>query len=160
MNTDHEKYMREALKEARRAEAEGEIPIGAVVVCEGRIIARAHNQTETLHDPTAHAEMLHRRQIPARMHSLRHSRAVSDVRRRHGLDSGRGSGLRCGRPQARLHPFFPVPAASEDKGLQRNTGGRVRCCHDRFFQEDKKIGQWIWNFCSTSATSACSSAPS
>ena len=50
--------MREALKEARRAEAEGEIPIGAVVVCEGRIIARAHNQTETLHDPTAHAEML------------------------------------------------------------------------------------------------------
>ena len=38
--------MREALKEARRAEAEGEIPIGAVVVCEGRIIARAHNQTE------------------------------------------------------------------------------------------------------------------
>ena len=58
MNTEHEKYMREALKEARRAEAEGEIPIGAVVVCEGRIIARAHNQTETLHDPTAHAEML------------------------------------------------------------------------------------------------------
>ena len=50
MNTDHEKYMREALKEARRAEAEGEIPIGAVVV--------SHNQTETLHDPTAHAEML------------------------------------------------------------------------------------------------------
>ena len=48
MNTDHEKYMREALKEARRAESEGEIPIGAVVVCEGRIIARAHNQTETL----------------------------------------------------------------------------------------------------------------
>ena len=47
--------MREALKEARRAESEGEIPIGAVVVCEGRIIARAHNQTETLHDPTAHA---------------------------------------------------------------------------------------------------------
>ena len=58
MNTDHEKYMREALKEARRAWDEGEIPIGAVVVCEGRIIARAHNQTETLHDPTAHAEML------------------------------------------------------------------------------------------------------
>ena len=42
MNTDHEKYMREALKEARRAWDEGEIPIGAVVVCEGRIIARAH----------------------------------------------------------------------------------------------------------------------
>lgn len=58
MNTEHEKYIREALKEARKAEGEGEIPIGAVVVCGGRIIARAHNQTETLHDPTAHAEML------------------------------------------------------------------------------------------------------
>lgn len=53
-----EKFMREALKEAHKAESEGEIPIGAVVVCEGRIIARAHNLTETLHDPTAHAEML------------------------------------------------------------------------------------------------------
>lgn len=50
--------MTEALKEAQKAETEGEIPIGAVVVCEGRIIARAHNLTETLHDPTAHAEML------------------------------------------------------------------------------------------------------
>lgn len=58
MSTDQEKYMREAMREARKAEAEGEIPIGAVIVCEGRIIARAHNQTETLHDPTAHAEML------------------------------------------------------------------------------------------------------
>ena len=58
MSTEHEKYMREALREARKAESEGEIPIGAVVVCEGRVIARAHNQTETLHDPTAHAEML------------------------------------------------------------------------------------------------------
>lgn len=57
--TQHDgRFMAEALKEARKAEAEGEIPIGAVVVCEGRIIARAHNQTETLHDPTAHAEML------------------------------------------------------------------------------------------------------
>lgn len=57
LNSD-EKFMREALKEAHKAENEGEIPIGAVVICEGRIIARAHNLTETLHDPTAHAEML------------------------------------------------------------------------------------------------------
>lgn len=56
--SDNESYMREALKEAYRAESEGEIPIGAIVVCEGKIIARAHNLTETLHDPTAHAEML------------------------------------------------------------------------------------------------------
>lgn len=53
-----EQFMRQALLEARKAEAQGEIPIGAVIVCEGKIIARAHNLTETLHDPTAHAEML------------------------------------------------------------------------------------------------------
>lgn len=50
-------YMRKALAEAEQAEREGEIPIGAVVVCRGRVIARTHNLTETLHDVTAHAEM-------------------------------------------------------------------------------------------------------
>ena len=49
--------MREALKEARAALDEGEIPIGAVVVCRDRVIGRGHNLTETLHDVTAHAEM-------------------------------------------------------------------------------------------------------
>ncbi len=51
------RYMREALREARQALAKDEIPIGAVVVCRDRIIARGHNLTETLHDVTAHAEM-------------------------------------------------------------------------------------------------------
>lgn len=50
-------YMKQALEEARKALDEGEIPIGAVVVCKGRIIARAHNLTERLTDVTAHAEM-------------------------------------------------------------------------------------------------------
>lgn len=50
--------MREALREAQAAAAEGEIPIGAVIECRGRIIARGHNMTERLHDPTAHAEMI------------------------------------------------------------------------------------------------------
>lgn len=49
--------MRKALAEAQQAFEEGEIPIGAVIVCQDRIIARAHNLTETLHDVTAHAEM-------------------------------------------------------------------------------------------------------
>ena len=53
-----EYFMREALKLAERAEEEGEIPVGAVVVAGKRIIARAYNQTEKLNDPTAHAEML------------------------------------------------------------------------------------------------------
>lgn len=53
-----EDFMRQALQEAHKAFDEDEIPVGAVVVCQGRIIARAHNQTETLTDVTAHAEML------------------------------------------------------------------------------------------------------
>ena len=52
-----EKFMRMALNEARKALDEEEVPIGAVVVTEGRIIGRGHNLVETLHDPTAHAEM-------------------------------------------------------------------------------------------------------
>ena len=53
-----EYFMREALKEAQKAFDIDEIPVGAVVVCQNRIIARAHNQTEKLTDATAHAEML------------------------------------------------------------------------------------------------------
>ncbi|MCR5570826.1 MAG: nucleoside deaminase [Bacteroidales bacterium] len=52
------KYMREALAEARIAADEGEVPVGAVVVARGRVIARGHNMTERLADPTAHAEMI------------------------------------------------------------------------------------------------------
>ena len=50
-------YMQRALDEARQAFREGEIPIGAVIVCKDRILSRAHNLTETLCDVTAHAEM-------------------------------------------------------------------------------------------------------
>ena len=57
MNLTDEQAMREALREAQAAAAEGEVPIGGVVVCGGRIIARAHNSTERLTDVTAHAEM-------------------------------------------------------------------------------------------------------
>lgn len=53
-----EYFMREALKEASKAFEIGEVPVGAVVVCKNRILARAHNQTEKLTDATAHAEML------------------------------------------------------------------------------------------------------
>lgn len=52
-----ERFMREAISEARKALAQDEIPIGAVVVANGMIIGRGHNLTETLHDVTAHAEM-------------------------------------------------------------------------------------------------------
>lgn len=54
----HEYFMNEALKQAKIAFEEGEIPVGAVIVSKNRIIARAYNQTERLSDVTAHAEML------------------------------------------------------------------------------------------------------
>lgn len=54
---DDEHFMRAALKEAQYAYDAGEVPVGAVVVCRGQIIARAHNYTERLNDFTAHAEM-------------------------------------------------------------------------------------------------------
>jgi len=53
-----ERFMRMALREAEAAAVEGEVPVGAVIVKEGRILGRAHNQREILSDPTAHAEMI------------------------------------------------------------------------------------------------------
>ncbi|MDO4573868.1 MAG: tRNA adenosine(34) deaminase TadA [Planctomycetia bacterium] len=67
----HEHYMREALQEAEYAFREDEVPIGAVVVHRGRVIARAHNQREQLKDPTAHAEMLAITQAAASLNSWR-----------------------------------------------------------------------------------------
>ena len=57
MEKNDEFFMKEALKEAEKAFAADEVPVGAVVVVNGRIISRAHNLTERLNDPTAHAEM-------------------------------------------------------------------------------------------------------
>jgi tRNA(adenine34) deaminase len=54
----HERWITEAMKEARIAGDKGEVPVGAVVVVGGQIIGKGHNQVESLHDPTAHAEIL------------------------------------------------------------------------------------------------------
>ncbi len=56
--TLHQHYMRLALKQAERALEAGEIPVGAIIVYDNRIVGKAHNQCEMLHDPTAHAEMI------------------------------------------------------------------------------------------------------
>lgn len=55
---NHERYMQEALKQAQIAYEKGEVPVGAIVVANNKIIARTHNQVELLNDPTAHAEIL------------------------------------------------------------------------------------------------------
>ena len=68
---DHERYMRAALQEAEQAAAEGEVPVGAVIVHGGEILARTHNRREQLHDPTAHAEILAIREAAEKLGSRR-----------------------------------------------------------------------------------------
>lgn len=63
----HEQHMRLALEQAHRALEAGEVPVGAVVVCGGEVIASAHNEREALCDPTAHAEVLALRRAAARL---------------------------------------------------------------------------------------------
>ena len=69
--SDDERLMDLALREAARAREEDEVPIGCVIVHAGRVIGRAHNQRETLHDPTAHAEMIAITQAAATLESWR-----------------------------------------------------------------------------------------
>lgn len=57
-DADPERWMRQALREAEDAASEGEVPVGCVIVLEGRVVGRGHNRVESLQDPTAHAEML------------------------------------------------------------------------------------------------------
>lgn len=71
MKEEAERNMRAALREARRARDEGEVPVGAVVVQEGKIIARAHNRPVHLHDPSAHAEILALRRAGRRVENYR-----------------------------------------------------------------------------------------
>ncbi|MFM8952972.1 MAG: tRNA adenosine(34) deaminase TadA [Planctomycetaceae bacterium] len=71
-----ERWMRLALDEARAAAAEDEVPVGAIVVASGRVIASAHNQREQLSDPTAHAEMIALTQAAAQLGSWRLERCT------------------------------------------------------------------------------------
>lgn len=68
---DDERWMREAMQEARAASAQGEVPVGAVIVFEERIIGRGHNLRESSQDPTAHAEMIALRQAAEALGSWR-----------------------------------------------------------------------------------------
>jgi tRNA(adenine34) deaminase len=68
---NHEHFMREALKEARKSFEEGDVPVGAIIVYDNKIIARAHNQVELLKDPTAHAEILAITQAAAALNAER-----------------------------------------------------------------------------------------
>lgn len=71
MIDENERYMRYAIQEAQRALDAGEVPVGCVIVHEGQLIGKAHNQRETLQDPTAHAEILAITQAAAHLKSWR-----------------------------------------------------------------------------------------
>lgn len=75
-NRTDEDYMHVALRLAREAFEQGEVPVGAVAVVDGRIVARAHNQVETLNDATAHAEMIALTQVSATLGDWRLTDAV------------------------------------------------------------------------------------
>jgi len=64
-------FMAEAMKEARKAAAKGEVPVGAVIVLDGKVIARGHNRRETANDPCAHAELLAIRSASRKLGSWR-----------------------------------------------------------------------------------------
>jgi len=68
---EDERFMRMALREAARGAAEGEVPVGAVVVAEGHVLARAHNQPVHLNDPSAHAEILALRRAARKLANYR-----------------------------------------------------------------------------------------
>lgn len=71
MLDDNLRYMQYAVREAERAMESGEVPVGCVIVCDGEVIGKAHNQRETLQDPTAHAEILAITQAAASLGSWR-----------------------------------------------------------------------------------------
>lgn len=70
-NPDHAHWMRKAIAQAKKAEQKSEVPIGCVIVQEGKIISRAHNLRETKQDPAAHAELLAIRKAAAKLSSWR-----------------------------------------------------------------------------------------
>ena len=99
--SQHELFMREASTLAREAEANGEVPVGAVVVLNGEIIGRGFNSPIRKSDPTAHAEILALREAGATHaqlsfgsgHALRYAGALRDVRRGAGGRAGRAAGI-------------------------------------------------------------------
>lgn len=74
-----QRYLREALREARRAATRGEVPVGAVIVIDDEIVGRGSNRPITAHDPTAHAEIVALRQAARRWHNYRLSGAEAFV---------------------------------------------------------------------------------
>ena len=131
MNEDT-KYMEAALREAEAAATEDEVPVGAVIVCNGKIIAKGHNMTERLNDPTAHAEMIaltyrsHRRKTSQRLHPVCHGGAMSYVRSGIGMGATRTPGIWSSGHETRLHRILPLPSSPQNESQRRCHEGQVR----------------------------------
>ena len=99
--TEQEKFMKAALRLAHKAADEGEVPVGAVVVCEGKIVGRGRNRRETRKDALHHAEI----------EAI--GKACKNVRRRDHQFPHQNRVLRCARPQGRVvrHAGQPVRTA-------------------------------------------------
>ena len=124
----HELYMRKALEEASLAEEEGEIPVGAIVVCKGKIIARAHNQTERLNDVTAHAEMVAITMAAAALGGkyLNECTLYVHVCRSNSLGPTRGIGIRSFRLPAGIQPVKPGSASPPHQNYFRYSRARMQ----------------------------------
>ena len=139
-----EQFMRKALIEAQAAYDEGEIPIGAIIVCRDRIISRAHNLTETLNDVTAHAEM---QAITAAANALG-GKYLTDctlyvtvepchVCRCHRLGTDSAHRLRSTRREAWLPQVCPKRLPSQGNCGKRSTRGGMSVADAGFLQGEK-----------------------
>ena len=115
-----EKFMRLALNEAEKALEEQEVPIGAVVVADGRIVGRGHNLVGTLADATGHAEM------QARMYVVCAGRALHHVCGGDCVEPGRAGGLWRRRSEAWLSPLFGAGVSAPNDGDAGGIGRGVR----------------------------------
>ena len=152
---DDLEWMRVALEEADAASAEGEVPVGCVIVSpDGEEIARGRNARESLQDPTAHAEMLRDsdRFVQAckleigRRNGLRNPRTVRDVRGRPCSRAGRACRLRLRRSQGRgcLDALRDRPRRSAQPSLRRYAGLLETECAERlraFFSALRALGK-------------------
>ena len=106
-----EYFMKQALVEARSAAEEGEVPVGAVIVCNNQIIARAHNQTERLNAPTAHD----------RMQPLRDGGTMRDVCRSNRMVATKQDRLRSDRRKKRLPAIRTESLTSKSDSQKRGS---------------------------------------
>lgn len=146
--SEDERFMRQALTEARKAFEQGEVPVGAVVVWNGRIVGRGHNLVETLSDATAHAEMQAITaaassvggKYPGRMQALCDRRAVRDVCRGMFLEPVGRCRLRGVRPQTGRRTAIALAVPPEDSGPGKRSARRVRGTDDSLFCAAEDIG--------------------